>query len=249
MTPSVFHYRDLCLCPVPGGTVVLAADSCASTGEKPGDTLKCPPYHCGRVSARVVLFELMCIGAQVLMVADGVCSEMQPTGREIIRGFQDEMALAGLSPEMLTGSTEENFTTMMTGVGTAAVGYFPGNFKAPVCRSGDLLVSVGKPAVGLDFLHQNAPIATYAMIQTLSQDQDVHELIPVGSHGIAWESRNTAALHQLSAVFDRPCDLDLTQSGGPSSCVLAVMDEAAYLRHRDQMILTPVGHLTSRSKK
>ncbi|MCH4072138.1 hypothetical protein [Pseudoramibacter sp.] len=243
MTLSVFHYRDLSLCPVPGGTIVMAADSCASTGEKPGDTLKCPPYHCGRVSARVVLFELLCIGAQVLMVADGVCSEMQPTGLEIICGFQDEMKLAGLPPEMLTGSTEENFTTMMTGVGTAAVGYFPGNFKAPVCRSGDLLVSVGEPAVGLDFLHQNAPVATYEMIQTLSQDAGVHELIPVGSHGLAWEGRSAAALHHLKADFDMPCGLDLSQSGGPASCVLAVMSEEAFKRRRDQMLLTPIGHL------
>lgn len=243
MNASAFHYRDLCLCPVPGGTVVMAADSCASTGEKSGDTLKCPPYHCGRVSARVVLFELLCIGAEVLMIADGVCSEMQPTGREIIRGFQDEMKLAGLSPEILTGSTEENFPTVMTGVGTAAVGYFPGNFKAPVCCSEDLLVCVGKPAVGLDFLHRNAPIATYDMIRTLSRDKDVHDLIPVGSHGLAWESRNTAALHHLSAAFDVPCKLDLTQSGGPSSCVLAVMNAAAFKRHKAQLLLTPIGHL------
>lgn len=227
--------------PVPGGTVVLAADSCASTGEKPGDALKCPPYHCGRVSARVVLFELFCVGAEVLMVADGVCSEMGPTGLGIIKGFHDEMKLAGLSPKQLTGSTEENFPTSMTGVGTAAVGYFPGNFVPPVCTAGDLLVSVGKPAVGLAFLHQDAPIATYDSIKTLSQDSDVHELVPIGSHGIAWEARSTAALHQLTAELDETCGLDLNQSGGPSSCILAAMTRSAYRRHKDHMILTPVG--------
>ena len=241
MTGNVFRYRDLCMTPVPGGTIVLAADSCAATGEKAGDTLKCPPYHCGRVSARVVLFELLCVGAEVLMVADGVCSEMDPTGLGIIKGFHDEMKLAGLSPERLTGSTEENFATSMTGVGTAAVGYFPGNFKLPVCHAGDLLISVGKPAVGLAFLHQDATIATYDSIKTLSHDPDVHELVPVGSHGIAWEARNTAALHQLTAELDETCGLDLNQSGGPSSCILAAMTRSAYQRHKDHLILTPVG--------
>ena len=72
---SLKHYRDLSLAAVPGGTIVVAADSCAATGEKSGDALPCPPYHCGRVSARVVLFELLCIGAQVLVIADGVCAE------------------------------------------------------------------------------------------------------------------------------------------------------------------------------
>ena len=242
MTGHVFRYRDLCMTPIPGGTIVLAADSCASTGEKPNDTLKCPPHHCGRASARGVFCELLCIGADVLMLADGVCSEMDPTGRGIIEGFHDEMKLAGLSPEQLTGSTEENFNTSMTGVGTAAVGYFPGNFEPPVCGAGDLLVSVGKPAVGLTFLHHDAPIATYDMIKTLSKDSDVHELVPVGSHGIAWEARNTAALHRLTAELDEDSGLDLNQSGGPSSCILAVMTDSAFARHKNQMILTLVGH-------
>ena len=80
------------------------------------------------------------------------------------------------------------------------------------------------------------------MIKTLSKDSDVHELVPVGSHGIAWEAKNTAALHHLTAELVENSGIDLNQSGGPSSCILAVMTDSAFARHKDQMILTPVGH-------
>ncbi|MEG1431817.1 AIR synthase related protein [Eubacterium sp.] len=220
---TISKYRDLTLASIPGGTVVVAADSCGSTGEKSEDFLKCPPYHCGRVSARVVLFELLCIGAEVLILADGICSEMHPTGEAIIQGFSDELKLAGLSPDCLTGSTEENFPTSMTGVGTAAVGYLPGTFTPPHCQAGDILLCIGTPLVGMAFLtNTKAPLATYDHLKELWANPQVHELVPVGSKGIAYEARTIAGLHQLSLQLDADCPLDLCQSGGPSSCVLAV---------------------------
>ncbi len=246
MTKPISKYRDLSLAPVPGGTVVVAADSCASTGRKPGDTLSCDPYHCGRVSARVVLFELMCIGAQVLIVADGVCSEMKPTGSEIIRGFQDELTLAGLSPDCLTGSTEENFPTSMTGVGTAAVGYLSEPFVPPQCHPGDVVVCVGTPLVGLAFLdNTDAAIATYAHLKILLDEPDVRELVPVGSRGIAWETEIVAGLHHLHPRFDPACSLDLHQSGGPSTCVLAIMRPACFRRLSKQLPLQKVADLNA----
>lgn len=241
---SVSKYRDLTLAPVPGGTVVVAADSCASTGQKSGDTLKCPPYHCGRVSARVVLFELFCIGAEVLVIADGICSEMDPTGLEIIRGFRDEMAMAGLPENILTGSTEDNFSTCMTGVGTAAVGYLPGDFVQPAVPSGSVIACCGVPLVGMAFLHNDgSPIADYAMLKALNAAEGVYELIPVGSHGIAYESQTAAELHGLTVEFDPDCPLDLTQSGGPSTCVLTLMTEAAFKKLSKDLPLTRIGNL------
>lgn len=239
---AISKYRDLTLAPVPGGTVVVAADSCGSTGEKPGDFLKCPPYHCGRVSARVVLFELLSIGAEVLILADGICSEMSPTGEAIIHGFSDELKLAGLSPDCLTGSTEENFPTAMTGVGTAAVGYLPGAFIPPSCQAGDIILCIGTPLVGMDFLHNtDLPIATYAHLQALKANPMVREVIPVGSKGIAYEARTAAKLHGLSAQLETQCALDLRQSGGPSSCVLAVASPDALPHLREQFPTTLVG--------
>lgn len=237
-------YRDLTLAPVPGGTVVIAADSCASAGSKPADHLQCPAYHVGRVSARVVLFELFCIGARVLVVADGICAEMEPTGREIIRGYTDELALAGLSGDCLTGSTEENFPTAMTGVGTAAVGYLAGDFTPPACHPGDILACLGTPLVGMAFLHfEGQPIATYDHLARLGSRPDVRELVPVGSKGVAWEAANLARLHGLAVDLDPRCPLDLAQSGGPSTCVVVAADPRAWAALERDFPVTRIGTL------
>ena len=45
-------------------------------------------------------------------------------------GFTDELKRADLPADILTGSTEENFPTVMTGVGTAGIGYCPGPFTS-----------------------------------------------------------------------------------------------------------------------
>jgi hypothetical protein len=244
---SLKRYRDLALAAVPGGTIVVAADSCASTGEKSGDALSCPPYHCGRVSARVVLFELLCIGARVLVIADGICSELDPTGLEIIRGFTDELARADLPADILTGSTEDNFPTVMTGVGTAGVGYFPGNFVPPVCHAGDVAACLGTPAVGAAFLSvRDGDIATYEHLRALGADGAVRELIPVGSKGIAYEAENAAALHRLTLKWDAGIPLDLAQSGGPASCVVVILTGDAFEVHRRALPLTRLGVLAQK---
>ena len=244
---SLKRYRDLSLAAVPGGTIVVAADSCAATGEKSGDALPCPPYHCGRVSARVVLFELLCIGAQVLVIADGICAEMNPTGLEIIRGFTDELKRADLPADILTGSTEENFPTVMTGVGTAGIGYCPGPFTPPVCHAGDAVACLGAPIVGAAFLTaRDGDIATYEHLRKLSADVAVRELVPVGSKGIAYEAENTAALHQLALQWDAHISLNLTQSGGPASCVVVILTGDAFEVYRRILPLTRLGVLTQK---
>lgn len=244
MAKDFFRYRDLAFARVPGGHIVVAADSCAATGRKAADVLDVSPQHVGAVSARVVMLELMCVGAAIRVIADGVCSEMTPTGEGIIRGFHAEMAKAGLPPEILTGSTEDNFATAMTGVGTAGVGFLAGEFVPPVCHEGDVVCALGEPLVGEAVTQKrDAAIARYTDVMTLRADKRVSEMVPVGSHGVAWEIEGLAALHGLTARFVAAPPFDLAQSGGPSTCVLAVMSADAAADYRDAMPLTRVAVL------
>lgn len=241
---NVFHYRDLVFSKIPGGNIVVAADSCASTGRKPDDALQVSPEHVGAVSARVVMLELFCVGAEVRVIADGVCAEMDPTGLGIIRGFFSEMDRAGISREILTGSTEDNFPTAMTGVGTAGIGYVPGNFAPPKAHAGDFVCALGEPLVGAAVLQKkDAKIADYDDVRTLRANPDVSEMVPVGSHGVRWETEGIAKRQHLKAVFSADLPFDLEQSGGPSTCVLAVMPPSAYEQNKKALPLSLAARL------
>ena len=47
----------------------------------------------------------------------------------------------------------------------------------------------------------------------------VHDCVPVGSHGVAWEAEQLAATAGLR-VESQHTDVDLTHSGGPSTCLV-----------------------------
>ena len=118
------RYRDLVLTYLDDDTVlVTACDSFGSIGEKECDELKCPAEVVGKVILRTPLLEVMCFGAEIVAVTDIICNEMVTYGERIIRAIKEEMKGAGLDPEMLNGSTEENFVSRMTGIGAfGAVG-------------------------------------------------------------------------------------------------------------------------------
>ena len=107
-----YKRRDLVIIPLEGPQyAVLACDSCGGVGRKAGDVMPADPYFVGKFTVRVALLEVMASGARPVVVADGLCCEMQPTGEEILRGIADEINICGLRDVVLTGSTEENFPT------------------------------------------------------------------------------------------------------------------------------------------
>ena len=57
----------------------------------------------------------------------------------------------------------------------------------------------------------------------------VHDCVPVGSHGVAWEAKQLASTAGLRVAF-QPTDVDLTRSGGPATCVVM----ACAKTHREQ---------------
>ena len=226
MKPAIKH-RDLTLTPLPSGTLVVACDSCGAVGDKREDILKIPAYYTGRFTTRVALMEVLAFGAQPVTVVDTVCCEMEPTGREILRGVRDELEAAGIGPEVLNGSTEENFPTTMTALGVTVVGWTPTGPSVPPARSGDLVYCIGSPQVGEAVtLDHNDAIASYADLAALRALDGLRELVPTGSHGIRWEAEQLAAYNGLRFRPQPGLILGLDQSTGPATCLVAVVDPA-----------------------
>lgn len=218
--------RDLTLVDIgQGKTMVIACDSCGGAGLKDGDTLRVSPVITGKYTARVVLLEILCTGAEVVCLANAVCNEMEPTGKGIIQGIEEELALAGIGQVVLTGSTEENFPTVATGLGITAVGLAESSrLKVNACRDGAVVLALGKPRVGREVLE--ARLVDYETVTGLAGLKSVYELVPVGSQGILAEARQLAEHNGLTFIPAKKIAVNMQKSAGPGTVVLAAVKKS-----------------------
>lgn len=224
---KVQKYRDLTLVRIDEkNMMVIACDSCGGIGSKQGDVLKVSPYYVGRFTARVGLLEVMCAGAQVVTVVDAVCNEMEPTGKEIIKGIKQELKEANIKDVVLTGSTEENFSTISTGLGVTVVGIVETKrLKIKSIFKSAAIVSIGLPKVGDEIkLEGDEDIVDYETVKCLLNLESVFEIIPVGSKGILFEAENIACNNGLHLYIDDSVGVDINKSAGPSTCILVIVD-------------------------
>jgi hypothetical protein len=217
------RHRDLTVLDLPGGDrLLIACDAAGGIGPKPMDAVPVAGYVLGRFTARVALAEVIAAGGKLLAVINNCCVEPEPTGEEILRGILDEAALAGLSPEAVTGSFEKNLPTVQSGLGVTVLGLAGRSFGQAV--AGDLIVAVGRPKVGPEVTLDDPELADLPLLLRLAADRSVHDLLPVGSRGIAAEAVVLAASAGLAADF-LPAEpgWDLHKSAGPAtSCLVAV---------------------------
>ncbi|MFL0245971.1 AIR synthase related protein [Candidatus Clostridium stratigraminis] len=217
--------RDLSLVDLDNKTtLVIACDSSGGIGMKEGDALKVPPLFVGKFAARVPLLEVLSTGAEVIVITNNVCNEMEPTGKEMIKGISEELAEAGINDTVLTGSTEENFKTISTAVGVTVMGVVPNNLIRVNTAAAGYVISIGLPKVGdeINYLKDDE-IITYLHLKTLLSLNYVYEIIPVGSKGIAYECEQMALYNNLKFNFEKNLNVNIQKSSGPATCVIAAV--------------------------
>lgn len=207
-------------------TMVIACDSCGSVGIKEGDILKVPPFYVGKLISRVALLEVICAGAEVITLTDTVCNEMNTTGEEIIKGIKHELNLAGVKDVVLTGSTEENFSTVSTGLGITVVGIAENNkLKVNNVKNEAVIISIGIPKVGDEInLDEDSEIVDYSSLYKLINNNFVYEIVPVGSKGMAYECGQLAKSNKLELYLEEQFKVDINKSSGPSTSIIAAVD-------------------------
>jgi hypothetical protein len=156
--------------------------------------------------------------------------EMEPTGIEILDGIKEAARSVRLSLDLvLTGSYEKNVSVEQTGLGVMAVGVVRENeLKIGRSRSGDQIVAIGLPRVGKEVLVAEArgEIADLSDLSTLLRSSLVHEVIPVGSRGIAYEANVLAKSSNLQVSFVEEGKVDLFKSAGPATVLLATIPKS-----------------------
>ncbi len=207
-----------------GYSLIVAVDSDGGIGSRPGDFVKIDDYQVGRFSMRVPLIEILASGALPLAAFDTLTLPMDDHGLEIIRGIKDELTAAGLGKDFpLSGSTEDNVPTKETGIGTMVIGIVHDrDFRPGSGVAGDIVFCIGMPKsapadkVNMDDIQ----IVKLKDIRQLLEMSDIHDILPVGSHGALYEARELAESAGLNFKVKDNSGIDLKKSGGPGTCVI-----------------------------
>jgi hypothetical protein len=232
-----------------GRSLVLACDSTGGIGSKPADTVVAAASEVAHFAARVALIEVLASGAEPVVLVNNLCVERTPTGDLMIDSIERLVAGLGGPPVAITGSTEDNVVTMATAVGVTVIGaVFDDEFRPGTSTRGDVVLCVGRPlSAPMDNVRSGDPkmIAVDEIRRVLSV-AGVHDVLPVGSRGIAYEGGELARAAGLVFEPAAPIDIDVYRSGGPSTCVLASCapgSEGAIQAIRSSLPVTVVGTL------
>lgn len=243
---KITKVRDLTLITLDENkTMVVACDSCGSIGMKEGDTLKVPSFYVGKLIARGPILEVMCAGAEVITITDAVCNEMEPTGSEIIKGIKEELKLAGIADIVLTGSTEENFKSISTGLGITVIGIVENkNLRVNAIRENCKIISLGIPKVGAEIgLDEDLDIANYNDLRKLLSLDGVYEIVPVGSKGILYEVLQLAENNNMKFVLNEEVKVDIHKTAGPSSVIIAAVKDEVLNEIQNDKKISVIGKL------
>ncbi|MGK2309883.1 AIR synthase related protein [Cutibacterium sp. V947] len=215
----VTRLRDLLMADVPASRLVIACDTVGGIGPRPDDSYPADPVWCAHLGARVPLLEVLCAGAHPLILVDTLCQDRR-SAEPMIEEFRHCAVTAGIDPQAVTGSTEDNVATTQTGIGVTVIGVMPEG-EPPRAHDGDVLICVGAPisAPDDDVTPGRREIVTVSEVRDLLASGKVHDCVPVGSHGIAWEAAQLASAAGLRAEL-RKVEVDLMHSGGPSTCLV-----------------------------
>jgi hypothetical protein len=242
--------RDVLLFEFENGEVmVVGCDSAGGIGPKPLDKVKVDGYTLGKFTARVVLMEVLSTAAKPICLVDALSVELNPTGTEILKGLRDEAEKAGLDPKLaITGSTEKNFAVEQTGIGVTVVGMTKKEFlKIGVSHPNDVVVAVGTPCVGNEVVpaeKEGKTADTQDVVKLLSIDF-VHEVIPVGSEGIAHEIETLAKCSKLKFKIADQSKVNTKKSAGPATVLLVTLPKSKLgeLKRVIKKPINTVGHL------
>lgn len=219
------RYRDVLIIHEGDVAYAVSCDSTGAIGEKENDVLKVDAEVVGRAAIKVALSELLCVGAWPIAISDALSNEMNPTGIKIIDGIKKELTENEIYDVVLTGSTEENFPSTMTGVGVTAIGRAAKEeLKVRKAKVGMEVGLIGYPRVGQEVLYCHDVLSLKDYVK-IFRCNEIAEAIPVGSKGIKHELDVLKLSSGSEFLKEYKSDLDDEKSGGPSTCCVVVYKE------------------------
>ena len=235
----MMNYRDIQLIDKDDKNfIAIACDVSGGIGEKPNDLIRVSNEVAGYYAAAVPLIELLSIRGIPMSVVNTLSVEMNPSGKAIIGGIKKALAEIGVDESCLTGSTEDNIQTSMTGIGVTVIGDVEKRaIRDKLPMKGQQVYLVGLPKMGQQLLEeeiegQYGEIITLEWVKKISKYPQIGHMLPVGSKGIRYEVETLAKTNGLGCMLKSGMDINLEASAGPATCMLVCMYS------RDEMFLT-----------
>lgn len=224
---QIKQFRDLTIISFDSDNyIALSCDSCGGIGEKELDIVKAPFHITAYQTAKVAFAELMCMGFKPIVLTNGLCVEMNNSGKQLINGFNQAIKKLKTTNVHLTGSTEENIKTLQTAMGITCLGVCnKDNIKYKKTKKGDLCILSGLPMVGHEVLENPNIIMDLEDYESLYNLPFIKEMIPVGSKGIDFEIKELCNTNNINFKYNNSIDIDVKKSGGPSCCCIISIDE------------------------
>ncbi|MDX1357352.1 MAG: hypothetical protein R3232_00830 [Clostridia bacterium] len=226
----ISKYRDISIIEVGGELLTVACDSCGGVGLLSGDSVRTDGFNVGYHTAFVALAETLAIGAEPTMIIDTLSVSLDDYGKSILYGIKTAGSEAGLDAKnTITGSSEENFKTLSTGIGVVVLGRLSTNdfIPVPVENKYDAVL-FGFPCVGDQVLVNKSKILSLDVLKRLVKDDNIIDIIPAGSRGVLFEA-NQLALgfgYEFVESFHNP-EL-IRRSAGPATCAVTAVKKGAY---------------------
>ena len=247
---DVKRYGDLQLIDMGKEYLVIACDSSGGIGDKANDQIQLDPILAGYYAAFVPIVECLAVRGQVISLIDTLSVEMFPTGEKIIQGIQRAMLESGGSVQQITGSTEDNIMTSMTGIGVTVIGRVEhcAIKEKNSCYQKQVFL-IGKPKVGQELLEEEIvqhkkEIVSLSLMRELIKETWIEQMLPVGSKGIAYEIKVLQERYDGKIVIENK-SIDVDKSAGPATCMLITLrkeDIEKIEQLREKVPVTYIGY-------
>lgn len=231
----ISKFRDLVLIELSCGKILsVACDSCGGVGNSKLDQVKVDEEVIGYLSTRVCLFETLSFRATPQVIVNNLCVEMDGRGKKILSGIKraiDEYNSLDFEDKLdennVTGSTEENIKTLQTAFGITIFGEEDQEERFWDIGDGDTVIAIGKPLAideVVNIIEDGNPdiVSMKSLKVILDYSKDV---LPVGSLGINSEISVLEETNGIKVLKDKTIDIDLEKSSGPSTTVLAIVED------------------------
>ncbi len=227
--------------------LVVACDSVGAIGSKKFDRVRADVRLVGRFAIRVPMMEVLSVGAVPTCISVAICSEPEPTGKLVLEGISSELRTARLDKTIRVISSEKNVETSQTAVGVTVIAEAKRNrLRIGTSLPGDAIVSLGRPSVGDEVIKadKEGVITTLEDLKSLLHLSYIHESLPVGSKGIAYEASVLAKDSRTKFVLEES-DVDVKKSSGPATSVLVAIEPHAFdkLQEKVRKPIRRVGRL------
>lgn len=221
------YMRDVIFIPISETKdIVIAADNVGGVGLKTHDDVTVSYDVIAYFSLRVALTECLAAGAEPFAIViqnfvdKDVWSDYEKGAQKVLRELNRE-------PLPIVGSSESNFSLLQSAVGFTVLGNgLRSNRKTNKTPQDAKIAVIGQPLVGDEVLLHGKHVAPLHLFQQLIVHDDVYEVVPVGSKGIAYEIREIFKSNAFdNRSFD--CLLNLEKSAGPATCLIITYNQAA----------------------